>query len=152
LFSDPAVIGDLLALRARVALMVSDLSDERAGVVRQLNAAGVPMVGIPLLPLAQGYYFTADNAGQAADRYAEWRAWTRRHGLEWAGVGLDIEPDARIYLQIMENRWGLVRMLVPRLFDRARPGRSSAAYPGAGGPNPRGRLEGGKLPVPADRR
>ncbi len=41
---------------------------------------------------------------------------------------MDIEPDARIYLQIMENRWGLVRMLVPRLFDQARPGRSSAAY------------------------
>ncbi len=82
LFSDPAAIADLLALRARVALMVSDLSDERAGVVRRLNAAGVPVVGIPLLPLAQGYYFTADNAGQAADRYGEWQAWTRRHGLE----------------------------------------------------------------------
>jgi hypothetical protein len=128
LFGDPAVIGDLLALGARVALMVSDLSDERAGVVRQLNAAGIPVVGIPLLPLAQGYYFTADNAVQAADGYQDRRAWTRRHGLKWAGIGLDIEPDARIYLQIMENRWGLVRMLVPRLFDQARPGRSRTAY------------------------
>jgi hypothetical protein len=108
--------------------MLSDFSDERAGVVRQLNAAGVPVVGIPLLPLAQGYYFTADNAAQAADRYQEWLAWTRRQGLTWAGVGLDIEPDARIYLQIMENRWGLGRMLAPRLFDRARPGRSRTAY------------------------
>jgi hypothetical protein len=40
LFADAAVIDDLLALDARVALMCSDFSDERAGVVRQLNAAG----------------------------------------------------------------------------------------------------------------
>ena len=34
LFADAAVIDDLLALDARVALMCSDFSDERAGVVR----------------------------------------------------------------------------------------------------------------------
>jgi hypothetical protein len=50
LFADSPVIGDLLALGARVALMCSDLSDQRASVVRRLNAAGVPVVGIPLLP------------------------------------------------------------------------------------------------------
>ena len=128
LFADSSVTGDLLALRARVALMCSDFSDERAEVVRRLNAAGVPMVGIPLLPLDRGYYFTADNAVEAAGRYQEWRAWTRRHGLAWAGVGLDIEPDARIYLQIMDNPWGLAPMLLPRLFDQARPERSRTAY------------------------
>ena len=128
LFADASVVEDLLALGARVALMVSDFSDERAEVVRRLNGAGVPVVGIPLLPLAQGYYFTADNAAQAAGRYQQWRAWTRGHRLAWAGVGLDVEPDARIYLQIMDNPWGLAPMLVPRLFDRARPERSRAAY------------------------
>jgi hypothetical protein len=128
LFADPEVIGDLLALGARVALMCSDFSDQRAGVVRRLNAAGVPVVGIPLLPLAEGYYFTTDNAGQAAGSYQQFMAWTRRHGLVWDGVGLDIEPDARIFLQIMDNPWGLVPMLVPRLADRARPARSKAAY------------------------
>jgi len=40
LFADAAVIDDLLALDARVALKCSDFSDERAGVVRRLNAAG----------------------------------------------------------------------------------------------------------------
>jgi hypothetical protein len=113
LFAYSSVIEDLLALRARVALMLSDFSDERAGVVRQLNAAAIPVVGIPLLPLAQGYYFTADNAAEAAGRYQEWQEWTRRHGLTWQGVGLDIEPDARTYQQIMDNPWGLVPMLVP---------------------------------------
>jgi hypothetical protein len=123
LFADSGVIGDLLGLGARVALMCSDFSEERAGVVRRLNAAGVPVVGTPLLPLAEGYYFTADNASRAAQCYQEFAAWTRRHELVWDGVGLDIEPDARVYLQIMKNPWGLVPMLVPRLADRARPAR-----------------------------
>jgi hypothetical protein len=128
LFADSSVIGDLLALKARVALMCSDFSAERARVVRRLNDAGVPVVGIPLLPLAEGYYFTADNAGQAAGSYQQFMAWTRRHELVWDGVGLDIEPDARIYLQIMDGPWGLVPMLAPRLLDRARPARARAAY------------------------
>jgi hypothetical protein len=34
----------------------------------------------------------------------------------------------RVYQQIIDNPWGLVPMLVPRLFDRARPERSRAAY------------------------
>jgi hypothetical protein len=79
LFADAAVIDDLPALDARVALMYSDFSDERAGVVRRLNAAGVPVTGIPLLPLADGYYLTADNTGQAARSYQEFTAWTRRN-------------------------------------------------------------------------
>jgi hypothetical protein len=126
--ADGAVINDLQALAARVALMVSDFSDERAAFVRQLNEANIPVVGIPLVPIEDGYYFTADNAPVAAARYDEWRTWTKEHGLVWDGVGLDIEPDARVYRQIIDNPWGLVPMLLPRLLDRQRPGRSRAAY------------------------
>src|SRR6266550_3110003 len=79
-------------------------------------------------PVTEGYYFTADNADRAAGSYQEFAAWTRRHQLAWDGVGLDIEPDARIFLQIMENPWGLGPMLAGRLVDRARPARSKAAY------------------------
>jgi hypothetical protein len=49
LFADPAVIADVSALDARVALMLSDYTVGRAAVVRQLNEAGVPVVGIPLV-------------------------------------------------------------------------------------------------------
>jgi hypothetical protein len=128
LLADPQVIDDLLALGSRVALMCSDFSDERAGVVRRLNTAGVPVTGIPLLPLAEGYYFTADNADRAAGSYRQFMAWTDRHGLVWDGVGLDIEPDARIFLQITNSPCGLVPMLAPRLLDGARPARAKAAY------------------------
>jgi len=128
LFADSAVIDDLRALDARVALMCSDFSDQRASVVRRLNAAGVPVVGIPLLPLAEGYYFTTDNADRAAGSYQEFTAWTRHHELAWDGVGLDIEPDGRIFVQIKDGPWGLVPMLAPRLLDQARPARARAAY------------------------
>jgi hypothetical protein len=37
----------------------------------------------------------------------------------WDGVGLDIEPDARFYQQIMDNPRGLVGLLAPRLLNRA---------------------------------
>jgi len=97
LFAGPSVVTHLQALSARVAMMVSDLSPARAAVVQQLNMAGVPVVGIPLVSYEEGYYFTADNAPRAAASYDEWKAWTAEHALAWDGVGLDIEPDARFY-------------------------------------------------------
>ena len=108
--------------------MLSDLSEERAAVVQRLNRAGIPVVAVPLLPVEDGYYFTPDNTDQAGRRYDEWKAWTARHALVWAGVGLDIEPDAQLYLQLMRNAWGLVPMLLPRLLDRQRLSRARRAY------------------------
>ena len=128
LFSDAAVLADLQALGAHVALMLSDLSVERAAVVRRLTRAGIPVVAIPLVPVEEGYYFTADNAPRAATRYDEWKAWTTQHGLVWEGVGLDIEPDARFYQQLLDNPWGLPPLLLPRLRDRERPRQAQAAY------------------------
>jgi LPS sulfotransferase NodH len=85
-------------------------------------------VAVPLLPAEEGYYFTPENTQRAAERYDEWRTWTAQHGLVWEGVGLDIEPEARFYQQIMDNPWGLVPMLLPRLADSERPRRAKASY------------------------
>jgi hypothetical protein len=128
LFADPSVIDDLQALGARVTMMVSDLSAERARVVRQLNQAGIPLVGIPLFPVEEGYYFTVDNAPWAAQRYEQWKQWTAEHGLVWEQVGLDLEPEAQFYLQLMANPWGLVPRLLRRLRDHERVTRARAAY------------------------
>jgi hypothetical protein len=95
LFASPAVISDLQALHAHVCLMLSDFSAARAAVVRQLNAAGIPMVAIPLVSYEEGYYFTIDNARRAAQRYDEWKAWTAAEGLVWEAVGLDIRGKPR---------------------------------------------------------
>jgi hypothetical protein len=139
LFDDPSVLADLQALRARVVLMLSDYSGDRAGVVGMLNGAGIPVVGVPLLPDDQGYYFTPDNVPQARASYTRFTEWTKEHGLRWDGVGLDIEPDVAVYWQVIRNPWGLVRVLAPRLADTARPARgrttppwSSASRPTAG--------------------
>lgn len=118
--ADQSVMDDLQALKARIALALSDFSDERAAVVQQLNAAGIRAVAIPLLPLADGYYFTADNAARAAQRFEEWTDWTKRHGLVWDGMGLEIEPDIRIFQRAQENPRRVVLMLARRLFDRRR--------------------------------
>jgi hypothetical protein len=128
LFADGSVVDELKALGARVMMMVSDLSAERAQVVRQLNQAGIPLVGVPLFPVEEGYYFTVDNAPRAADRYREWKQWTAEHGLVWEQVGLDLEPEAQFYLQLMANPWGVVPMLLRRLRDRKRVPRAQAAY------------------------
>jgi hypothetical protein len=45
LFAGSSVIEDLLALRARVALMFSDFSDERAEVVRGSTRPGMQLGG-----------------------------------------------------------------------------------------------------------
>lgn len=128
LFADGSVIDDLRALTARVVIMVSDFSRERAAVVRQLNDAGVPLVGIPLFPVRDGYYFTVDNAGRAAERYEQWKAWSAEHALRWDWVGLDIEPDATFYQQIMINPRGLPALLLPRLRDHDGPRRARELY------------------------
>jgi hypothetical protein len=128
LFADASVIEDLQALGARVTIMVSDFSVERAHVVRQLNQAGIPLVGIPLFPVEEGYYFTVDNAPRAAQRYQQFKDWTAEHGLVWDQVGLDLEPEAQFYLQLMANPWGLVPTLLRRLRDQERVARAQAAY------------------------
>ena len=128
LFSDPSVVDDLQALGAGVVLMLSDLSIERAEVVRKLNEVGIPVVAVPLVPAEDGYYFTADNASRAIARYDEWKEWTRQRGLVWEGLGLDIEPDVRIYQQIADNPWRVLPILLRSLRDRERPQRASRTY------------------------
>jgi hypothetical protein len=128
LFADGSVVVQLQTLEAGVALMLSDLSSERAAVIKQLNHAGIPVVAVPLVPVEAGYHFTVDNAPLAAARYDEWKTWSSHHGLVWAGVGLDIEPDARFYQQLIDNPWRLLPMLLPRLGAGQRVRRARADY------------------------
>ena len=50
-----------------------------------------------------------------------------------SGLGrccLDIEPDIRLFQQAAGNPWGLVPMLLPRIYRRDRPRRAAVAYAG----------------------
>jgi hypothetical protein len=128
LFAAPALFEDLVALRAGVSLGLLDLSLERAEVVHRLNREGIPVTAWLLLPEDQGYWFHAGNVAQATARYDAFRAWSAEHGLKWAGVGLDIEPDLRELRQVLEGGWRRLPGLLPRLVRGGRVREARAAY------------------------
>lgn len=128
LFATPGVIEDLVALRAGVSLGLLDLGPERAEVVRRLNGEGLPVTAWLLLPESEGYWFHAGNVAQATARYEAFRAWTAEHGLTWAGVGLDIEPDIQELRGFLEGGWRRLRGVLPRLVRGARVREGQAGY------------------------
>lgn len=103
LFQRPEVIPTLVEQGYGVALALPDLSDERAEVVRQLNAHGIPVVAWLLLPAAAGYWFNLKNYPHALAAYDTFRQWTTDHELHFTGVGLDIEPSLSD-MQTVHNR------------------------------------------------
>ena len=100
-------IQDVKDLNGSIALGIMDFSPRRAGVVRRLNQAGIPVIGWLLLPKEQGYWFNLKNSMLAHDSYSAFKNWTDANGLQWAGVGLDIEPDILELEQIFGSKSGI---------------------------------------------
>lgn len=92
-FDRPEVLPSLQALSAKVSLGIIDFSPERAALVQKLNQAGIPVTAWLLLPQKDGYWFNLENIDAAENRWREFLSWSAKHRLDWAGVGLDIEPD-----------------------------------------------------------
>ncbi len=112
LFATPGLLEQLRSLRATVSLSILDLTAERAAVVRQLNAAGLPVTAWLLLPKEEGYWFNLDNAPQAAARCAAFRRWSSDFGLTWKAIGMDIEPDINALRRLSSGGLrGLARFL-----------------------------------------
>jgi hypothetical protein len=128
LFSQPNVLSDLKAIDAGIALSLPDLSPVRARIVRQLNSAGIPVTAWLALPGEQGYYLNAGNAPEAAARFAAFQTWTRTNGLQWTGVGLDIEPSIQDFASIQSSRSHLAWTLIKRYFDMQRIQRARESY------------------------
>lgn len=127
-FSNARMLDALKRLNARVSLGILDLSAERSSVVKQLNAAGIPVIAWLLLPRDQGYWFNANNVPQAFAYYAAFKEWTESESLEWAGVGLDFEPDIRELRQVAVNPWPQVPLLLSRTFGRGNLKQAAADY------------------------
>lgn len=128
LLSDPQVIADLKDLHAGLAVAVPDFSPERADMVRRLNQAGIPAVAWLMLSQEQGFYFNADNAPQAAARFAAFDAWSCEQGLRWQGVGLDIEPNFAELTALEVNKWRLVSTLLGHAMNGQRVHHARQAY------------------------
>ena len=128
LFADPEVINDLRDLHAGVALALGDLSPGRAEVVRRLNQSGVPVTAWMALPMNQGYYLNASNAPQAVTRFVEFQKWTADNHLQWAAIGLDIEPNIQEFAAMRNHQLRLIATLVARYFETGRVKRARAEY------------------------
>jgi len=117
LFSDPGVIESLVALGASVSMGILDISPERAEIVRQLNSAGIPVIGWLLLPKEEGYWFNLSNGPQAVARYADFKVWTLESKLQWRAVGIDVEPDIREMEGLMQGRMATLVPIVRRFLN-----------------------------------
>lgn len=113
----PELREELRQVDAGVALSTDDLSSNRAELVRQLNAAGIPTVASITLDAAHGGYVNADNAAATAARFAEFDKWTTDNRLRWEAVGLDIEPSLKDWAAISGSRLRLAGIILRGLLE-----------------------------------
>lgn len=112
LFARPEVLEFLSRGGHAVSMGLLDLTPARAAVVRELEAAGIPVTAWLLLEVADGYWLNADNPDRARARYHETMAWAAREGLRLQRIGLDIEfPRADAELLMRDPRRGLLALL-----------------------------------------
>ena len=128
LFADPTVLSALVQLHAGVAVEIADFSPERAAIVRQLAQAGIPVTAWLVLAPEQGFYINAGNAPATAQRVAQFEQWTSDNHLQWAAVGLDIEPDFDQLAALKSHRWRLFTTLLRQALDSGRIVRAQQAY------------------------
>ena len=112
LFENRFIYDDLKTIKATVAMALVDFSNERAEIVKKLNKLGIPVKVWLLLSEEDGFHLTIANHAKALQRYADFKAWTAKHGLLWAGIGLDIEPQFNqltdstlVGLRAIKNTW-----------------------------------------------
>ncbi len=128
LFAQPEVLDFLVSSGSAVALGLMDLSSERAEVVRRLNEASVPVTAWLLLPKEEGYWFNLDNHAQAVARYEAFLDWTRESGLQWARVGLDIEPDLHSVQMLVNRRLEGAQRMMRHTLNNSRLQHGAQAY------------------------
>jgi hypothetical protein len=116
LFANGQVIKSLKSLNANLSLGLLDFSAERAAIVKQLTKAGIPVTAWLLLPKSQGYWTSLDSVADTVRCYANFKAWTAQYKLQWAAVGLDIEPRIE-RMKLFSKDWASeLPGLITRLF------------------------------------
>jgi hypothetical protein len=124
LLFDEGLLADFTAQQYGIAMVMHDLSEERAALVRQLNQAEIYIVAQMLLPASEGTWFNLQNYPQAVECYAHFRAWAQQHNLHFDAVGLDIKPPANEVVHM--QHWRL-RDMARRLWLA----RENVLYPAA---------------------
>ena len=114
LFSNPQIIATLSELDAGISLGIIDFLPERAEVVQRLNQAGIPVIAWQLLPQEQGYWYHMCNSQHAFARYEDFMRWSGENGLQWSGIGVDIEPDIREFRYLLQSKKRLLESIRQR--------------------------------------
>lgn len=128
MFANPGVIASLAALHAEVAVPILDFSPERAQLVHFLNQQKIPAIAWMMLPKEEGLHLDADNAPAAAARVAAFEKWTNDNGLQWAAIGLDIEPNFAELAALKGHRWRLIATLLRQSLNGGRILRAQDRY------------------------
>lgn len=119
LFADTTLVPQLQELHAEIRMGMLDLSPERAQVLRELNAAQIPVVAWLLLPEEQGYWFHSGNADEAVKRYMEIRDWAKDQGIEFSGIGIDLELDMQDINLFKDHKFQLLTKIIGRLYAKS---------------------------------
>jgi len=112
-------------MNASIVMGIMDMTDVRAKLVQKLNSNGILVVAWLLLDKDKGYWMNMDNYLDVIQRYNEFKVWTRKYQLKWAGFGLDLEGDFRNLVEIQQGRWdllieSLIYRFTPERLEKAR--------------------------------
>ncbi len=120
LFTGNKLINLLTKLDANLSLGLLDLSAGRAEVVKKLNKAKIPVTAWLLLEKDQGYWTSLDTIEETAIQYNMFKAWKSKYKLEFAAVGLDIEPKLHTVSELGRNPWNQAGDLAKRYLSNQR--------------------------------
>jgi len=118
LFSDSTIIPMLQKMDAAIRMGMLDLTDERATIIKKLNEAEIPVVAWLLLPKEEGYWFHSGNWERAFERYEEIKKWGEESGVQFSGIGIDIEIDYTEAALFKTNKLKLLGNIIGRLYDQ----------------------------------
>ncbi|MSQ83156.1 MAG: hypothetical protein EXR77_09640 [Myxococcales bacterium] len=126
--ASPTTLAVLAQRQAQVSMAIVDCSVERATLIRRLNAAGIAVTAWLVVPAADGYWLSADNATAAVDQWRQVLAWSRLENLHFSAVGLDIEPPHADTVGLVTRPFRAAIALAPRLRPKVALAAAHAQY------------------------
>ncbi|MDP3449893.1 MAG: hypothetical protein Q8R87_04890, partial [Anaerolineaceae bacterium] len=85
--------------------------------VKKLNRAKIPVTAWILLEKDQGYWTSLDTIEETAIQYNLFKVWKAKYKLEFAAVGLDIEPELNTISALSTNPWNHAPILAKRFIS-----------------------------------
>ena len=117
LFKDTNLIPNLQAIHGEIRMGTLDLTPERAGIVKKLNEAGVPVVAWVVLSEEDGYFSNSINADLSKKRYQEIKDWADKNQLKLKAIGFDFEIDMNDLKLAKSSPIKLVYKMFTRLYE-----------------------------------